>query len=197
MDGSVYEYHPSFVLGFHGCEQDVGEQLLSGQIGHLKPSKKEWDWLGHGIYFWEGNLARAWQWAQHRALEGKIKTPFVIGAILDLGHCLDLFDANALQQVQAAHQGITKIMATAGKQMPVNSGKTPDNAARRLDCLVMNYLHEARSDRGEPAFDAIRAPFLEGEPLYEGAGFRQFSHIQICVRTTKCIKGYFLPLSPP
>lgn len=92
MDGSIYEYQPSFILGFHGCDKEVGESILSGAKKHLRPSEKKWDWLGHGIYFWEGNLARAWEWAADREKEGKIKTPFVLGAIIDLRHCLDLFD---------------------------------------------------------------------------------------------------------
>jgi hypothetical protein len=33
---STYEYQPSFVLGFHGCDATVGESLLSGQTKHLK-----------------------------------------------------------------------------------------------------------------------------------------------------------------
>ena len=66
MDGSIYEYQPSFILGFHGCDKEVGESILSGAKKHLKPSEKKWDWLGHGIYFWEGNLARAWEWAADR-----------------------------------------------------------------------------------------------------------------------------------
>jgi hypothetical protein len=84
----TYEYQPSFLLGFHGCDADVGEKILRSEGTHLAPSKKDYDWLGHGIYFWEGNPARAMEWAHQRHLEGMIKQPFVLGAIVDLKHCL-------------------------------------------------------------------------------------------------------------
>lgn len=195
MDGSVYEYQPSFILGFHGCERAVGESILAGQEPHLKPSEKKWDWLGHGIYFWEGNLARAWEWANARQAEGKIDEPFVLGAIIDLRHCLDLFDREAMRQVSATYSSLVDLFARTDRVMPQNTGPTPDKAGRKLDCLVMNTLHAIRDASGQQAYDSVRGPFLEGEPIYEGAGFRSYSHIQICVRTTGGIKGYFRPIA--
>lgn len=196
MDGSVYEYQPSFILGFHGCKKSVGEAILSGQESHLKWSEKKWDWLGHGIYFWEGNLARAWEWAEARQQEGKIDEPFVLGAIIDLRHCLDLFDRESMRQVKATHESMLMAFAQAGLELPQNVGKTPDKAGRQLDCLVMNALHALRDGSKQPAYDSVRGPFLEGDPIYDGAGFRSHSHIQICVRSTECIKGYFRPIEP-
>jgi hypothetical protein len=38
------------VLGFHGCDQKIGERILGGKEPHLLPSEKKYDWLGHGIY---------------------------------------------------------------------------------------------------------------------------------------------------
>ena len=35
--------------------------------------------------------------------------------------------------------------------------------------------------------------FQEGKDAFEGSGIKEKSHIQICVRNTDCIKGYFLP----
>jgi hypothetical protein len=194
MDESSYEYQPSFILGFHGCDAAVGESVLSGQR-HLKPSEKAYDWLGHGIYFWEGNVLRAREWARDRHEEGKIEEPFVLGAIIDLRHCLDLFDRSAMRQVSKAHGWLQEISRLNGTQLPINGGATPDKAARRLDCAVINALHELRADEALPAYDSIRAPFLEGAPIYEGAGFRSHAHIQICVRGVACIKGYFRPLT--
>lgn len=197
---STYEYQPSFILGFHGCDKEIGEAILRGDEKHLKWSEKKHDWLGSGIYFWEGNPARAMEWAEHRKAEGKIDTPFVIGAIIDLRHCLDLFDSAGLREVKDVHAELIKTLKTAGKQPPANVGDTPDKAGRRLDCAVMNYLHEyraeraAREEREDDAYDSIRAPFLEGDPVYAGAGFRSENHIQLCVRSTACIKGYFRPI---
>lgn len=195
IDGALYEYQPSFILGFHGCDEAVGKKILSGQERHLKPSEKTYDWLGHGIYFWEGNLSRAQEWAEGRKASGTIASPFVLGAIIDLRHCLDLFDLGSMRQVEQAHKSIVSISTTAGTPIPENKGKTPDKAARHLDCLVLNTLHELRVAQHLPAYDSVRGPFLEGEPIYPGAGFRSHSHIQICVRETACIKGYFRPIN--
>lgn len=203
MDGSIYEYQPSFILGFHGCDKAVGQRILLGEDKHLKPSEKEYDWLGHGIYFWEGNLSRAWEWAKGRKVEGKISEPFVLGAIIDLRHCLDLFDRDAMSKVALAYEATKQTAKLQGKPLPKNVGNTPDKAGRRLDCLVMNSLHtlRRRALQNDPTgphlpFDSIRGPFLEGKPIYAGAGFRTHSHIQICVRDVACIKGYFKPLGP-
>ena len=50
------------VLGFHGCDKEVGLGVLNGRI-QLKPSNNEWDWLGEGIYFWEHNPLRGLEYA--------------------------------------------------------------------------------------------------------------------------------------
>jgi len=194
MDGSVYEYQPSFILGFHGCDKSTADKILSGQEPHLKPSEKAYDWLGHGSYFWEGNLTRAWEWAYARKAEGKIAEPSVLGAIIDLRHCLDLFDLQAMNQVKEAHAALVAMFAKTENPLPTNVGNTPDKAGRMLDCAVLNALHELRDVNDQQCYDSVRGPFLEGDPIYDGAGFRSHSHIQICVRSNACIKGYFQPI---
>jgi hypothetical protein len=42
-------------------------------------------------------------------------------------------------------------------------------------------------------FDSTRGAFIEGGPIYEGAGIYEKTHIQICIRNLNCIKGFFLP----
>src|SRR5437667_162610 len=93
----------ALVLGYHGCDREVGERILGGG-GHLQPSENDYDWLGSGIYFWEDTPSRALEWAE---------------------------------------------------------------------------------------FDSVRAAFVEGEPLYPGAGFHRRTHIQLCVRSTAQVIGYF------
>ena len=56
----------------------------------MKPSENTYDWLGHGIYFWEHNYQRALEWAQQSP---KVEHPAVIGAVIDLGYCLNLTDS--------------------------------------------------------------------------------------------------------
>ena len=77
------------IIGFHGCDRSVAENVLAGN-SHLSASENTYDWLGSGIYFWVDSFARAYDWAKSR--KNSISEPYVIGAVLDPGHCLDLTD---------------------------------------------------------------------------------------------------------
>jgi hypothetical protein len=74
----------SIAIGYHGCDRKVGESLLAGKSA-IRFSEDSYDWLGHGAYFWESDLTRARQWAHEHS-----KTPFVVGAVISLGRCMDL-----------------------------------------------------------------------------------------------------------
>ena len=86
----MHRLSSSFVLAFHGCDKSVGDRLVNGEP--FKASDNEFDWLGPGIYFWENNWQRGLEFAtEHMKRKGsKITVPFVVGAVIDLGSCLDL-----------------------------------------------------------------------------------------------------------
>ena len=186
-------YHQPFqITGFHSCDRELGMRLLNGS-DELRPSDNPWDWLGPGIYFWEQNPQRALAYAVDGAeklqkFSGKIKTPFVIGAIVELGNCLNLIEPNSINIVKEAHGRLLKTIENSSEALPVNKG-----ANRQLDCAVIKFLHESIKKLGLPAYDTIRSPFQEGGPIYEGANFTDRLHIEICVRDPSMIKGYFLP----
>src|SRR5580698_3991122 len=56
----MYDIKPNLILGFHGCDRSVRDKLLINP-DHYKISQKSFDWLGHGLYFWENNYDRALQ----------------------------------------------------------------------------------------------------------------------------------------
>jgi hypothetical protein len=114
-----------------------------------------------------------------------------LGAVVDLGNCLNLADTEALTLVKDAHQTYLEICAASGFSPAENHGA--DLQIRRLDCAVIESLHGLRQKEGEEPFDTARGFFLEGRALYPSAGFRELDHIQICVRSPKQIIGYFLP----
>ena len=182
----------SLVIGYHGCDRKVAEQVVAGR-DDLKPSQNAWDWLGHGIYFWEDSHNRALRWANEEARRrgSKIKSPVVLGAVIDLGNCLNLSDTDALALVKSAHQTYAELCAKSGAAKLQNRGA--ELKARFLDCVVMETLHLWRRREKKKAFDTVRGFFVEGQELYLGAGFRELDHIQICVRTPKQVIGYFLP----
>ena len=84
-----------FVLGYHGCDQTTGESLLAGSL--FKPSENDYDWLGSGIYFWEANPLRGIDYAREamKRRGSRITKPSVVGAVIDLGNCLDLTTPSA------------------------------------------------------------------------------------------------------
>jgi hypothetical protein len=193
----MYTKQPAFILGFHGCDLSVVENVITGKK-ELNPSKNSYDWLGHGAYFWENDPSRALKYAQmlkespNRG-KGKVESPAVLGAIIDLGNCLNLMEIETLQLVRLAYDTLTDSLLAHGDELPQNiPGYNGGNdlLLRHLDCAVIEILHKINDGR---EFDSIRGLFFEGEELYPNAGFKTKTHIQICVRNPNCIKGYFLP----
>ena len=66
MDKSLYSRRSNLVIGFHGCDKSVVDAVVAGKTDLLS-STNDYDWLGNGIYFWENNEERAWQWAKDLA----------------------------------------------------------------------------------------------------------------------------------
>lgn len=183
-------FQPNIILGFHGCTKEIGEKVIRGKE-ELIPSHNPYDWLGEGVYFWENDYDRAWEFAK----ETEKNEPFVIGAVIYLGHCLDLTQQKNIRIVKAAY---TNLIAESVKKGVKNTpgkygGITGDLLNRKLDCAVINAIHEFNAGHGIQEYDSVKAAFWEGEELYETAGFREKNHIQICVRNPQCIIGYFLP----
>lgn len=193
----MYESPVSLTLGFHGCDRDVGESLLAGRIPHLRKSESVYDWLGHGVYIWENNPERALQFAKElrdhpRKNKPLIKEPFVIGAVIDPGNCLNLVEARSLRLVREAYSALRAISDAAGRPLPRNKRDAAGALLRRdLDCAVIETLHQTNSTI---PYDTVRGLFIEGEPIYENAGFHEKNHVQICVRSMSSIRGYFRPI---
>lgn len=197
----LYKPQPSFVLGFHGCDEDVGRRVIEGH-DHLQASENKYDWLGNGVYFWEGSPQRAWEWAEsvHRRRPSFIKRPFVVGAVIDLGYCFNLFDRSASEELSAAYAGLKLAAHEQGIDLPINRGGSRERPLRFLDRAVIEFMHGLREETLTPSgaplrpYDSMRAPFLEGADVFDGAGIKAMNHVQVAVRNKNCIKGYFLPI---
>jgi len=178
----------TFVLGYHGCDRSIGERLLKGNP--FRPSSNEYDWLGPGIYFWEANPQRGLDFARETARRrpASLGDPFVIGAILELGLCLDLTTTAGIEWLRIAYSSLAKSFAAGGVQLPANS---PDGLRRNLDCAVIRRLHSILETQGLAAVDTLKGMFTEGKPIYPGSGFDEKTHVQIVVRNPRCIKGVF------
>lgn len=190
----MYPPRPGLLIGFHGCEEAIRNDIIAGKRV-LNPSQNRYDWLGNGAYFWENNYERAWDFAQNPPGKKKFDSPAVLGAVIDLQFCLDLLDSTCLGVVKYAHNSFIAHAKATGQKLPINrpTKDSSDLLIRELDCAVIHYLHQERSENHLPPFDSVRGVFTEGSELYPGAGFLDKNHIQICIRNPNCIKGYFLP----
>lgn len=162
------------VTGYHGSSIQYAEIMVRERA--LRPSENDYDWLGHGIYFWEDAPCKAWRWAAGKyGPDGA-----VVQATVRLGRCLDLTDIRYTEAIRRAFDGLREAYAAQRKALPTNRGK-----ARRLDCLVINYV----GSYVFPECETVRAPFLEGSPIFDGSALLSESHIQIVVRKPTAIVG--------
>lgn len=188
----MYSKLPNLVLAFHGCDQKVADRVLE-KGDCLKASSNIYDWLGHGIYFWEQNYERALKWAEENR---SITTPAVIGAVIDLGYCLNIADSASENVLKRGYEFLKFRCEITGEPMPVNreSKHSTDVLLRDLDCAVIQHVHELNRVSERKAFDSVRGIFVEGKEPYPGSEFRAKTHVQLCIVNPNCIKGYFRPL---
>jgi hypothetical protein len=193
----MYSEYPQLVLGFHGCDESVAEQVILNKNIELLRSENEYDWLGSGIYFWENSPTRAMQYAkfisQHPNRNNSkttITKPAVIGAVIQMRFCLDLLEAGSINVIKQGYKNLKSLHAKSKSKMPSNH---KDLLRRNLDCAVINSIHHFREIDGERPYDTVRGIFIEGKRIYSKSGFHDKSHIQICVCKPNCIKGYFHP----
>lgn len=203
----MYDVKPNLIIGFHGCDADVCNALLNNP-DHIKISEKPYDWLGHGMYFWENNYDRALQWANDKKKRGEIKQPAVIGATLQLGYCCDFTEAKYIQILSSCYDIMEERYRSVKAELPENKDlphdKHKDKILRELDCAVIEFMHKLLFRNAEKeisrngfapnrSFDSTRSVFTEGGPAFNGAGLFAKTHVQICIRNFNYIKGFFLP----
>lgn len=180
------------IIGYHGCDAAVAERILAGQSS-FQESRNSYDWLGSGIYFWEYGSHRALEFARFQMQWGRVKTPAVVGAVIQLGNCFDLMDTRFTAHLGDAHRRCRAALRASGQSIPKNRGKTPDRKLRDLDCAVLNFTLQTLADGGV-SFDTVRCAFSEGKRAFRGSMIRSESHIQLAVRNPDCIVGVFRPM---
>jgi len=179
-----------WVLGYHGTTKDRATKLIGGELAveDWPPSRKPYDWLGGGIYFWEHGPERAADWARQKHGEAAD----VVGAIIQLGRCFDLLDVKFTKLLHPTYERELSQVVDAGRQLPVNRGPDHDLGGRYLDCHVINKCLQTWVEQ-DLAFQTVRGAFWEGQPAFPGAKIMRESHIQIAVRDPRCILGVFRP----
>jgi hypothetical protein len=193
----IYSSDPGLIIGFHGCSKELRDKVVLGKTS-LRHSNNAYDWLGDGIYFWQNNYQRALDYATNPPPRVQIKNPAVLGAFFSLGNCLDFTDKKSLDLLKISYDTLEKTVDAEGTELPTNSNppgvkNSNDKILRRLDCAVIKNIHKITKYAKQPPFESVRGVFFEGNELYNGAGFLDKTHIQICIRNPNLIKGYFIP----
>jgi hypothetical protein len=125
----------------------------------------------------------------------------VVGAVIDLGNCLDLTTQSGIRVVRDAYKSYVELQTKAGNPLPRNTsgnGSRPEDLVlRHLDRAVIDHLHQSYREASQSSdgrikeFDTVRALFPEGEPIYENAGFWEKTHVQISIRNPTNVLGVF------
>jgi hypothetical protein len=92
---------PRTVVGHHGCSGETAERILTGE--RFVPSRRAYDWLGEGIYFWEYGPYRAYRWAERRFDPDAA----VLQVTIRLGRCLNLSLVSSLMPTSNSLCGTT------------------------------------------------------------------------------------------
>jgi hypothetical protein len=164
---------PLRVYGYHGTSAEAADSILNEGFRVLH---KDYHWLGDGVYFWQDEPLRAWDWANNK--HGS--NPAVVTSIIRLENCIDLFDIGYNKILEDL---VPLFLKRFEKAMPEQKGK-----AHRLDRELFNFaVDRITKDFGE-SVKCIRSVFIEGERLMEGSDIFLLSHVQIAVLDTSVIE---------
>lgn len=163
----MYSTRSGLILGFHGCDSSLAKAVASGKK-NLRNSENNYDWLGHGVYFWENSPQRAFEFAtwlktNPGKANSKVETPAVIGAVIDLGLCFDMLDYGMLGILKSGYEVFKSIWEKTGRKLPTNKsmGNSGDLLLRELDCAVFETIHQLRKEANDPPYDSVKGVFWE------------------------------------
>lgn len=150
--------------------------------------------IGWEMVFIFGKIATNVLWLGQKS--SKIKTPAVIGAVIDLGYCLNLTDYASSEVLERGYTILATRCRQANQNLPQNkpSEKSSDVLLRDLDCAVIQQIHDFKKTEEGCTYDSVRGIFMEGGEVYPGSEFREKTHVQLCIVNPNCIKGLFVPV---
>ena len=150
---NLYSKRPNLILGFHGCDSSTAQKVINGQSS-LNKSTNDYDWLGSGIYFWQNSPERAMEYAKTamQRTGSTIKEPTVVGAVIDLGNCLDLLEMKHIQDVKSAYDVFDNIAIIDKPNNERMENGIP--MLRKLDRAVIEMVHKIRKNNEDIIMEA-------------------------------------------
>lgn len=165
-----FQLDPITVTGYHGTSRAIADRILAEGF---VPSVNDWDWLGHGVYFWQDAPIRAYRWAQDRLTD-----PVVVAARIRLDGFVELLDQRGMKTLQDLAADFEK------EELATRLANT--GGANRLDCAVFNFATGVLFWLGAEV-TGYRAACVEGKALTPGSPIYDLSHVQLVVIDHKAI----------
>lgn len=196
------DYHRT-IVGYHGTGLAAALRIVN-RIEGFRPSERNYDWLGRGIYFWEYAPKQALNWAklrQRQYRKKRVKTPederrateplAVVACMIRLGFCLDLTEPDNVRYIRSIFESYKEALELAGDPLPTNSRQY-----RKLDCTVFEQAYEVLEASGPISKVAtargVYVPADGSKRIWDGSWISRDTHIQICVRNPTNLLGAWL-----
>ena len=196
------DYHRT-VIGYHGTGLTAALRIVN-RIEGFRWSRRDYDWLGAGIYFWEYAPRQALAWAKLRQREYQKKRkktlheerratePWaVVACMIRRGFCLDLTEPDNVKYLADIYEDYKENLALADKTPPRNNRKY-----RKLDRDVFEYAYQViEASERDLKVDTARGVFVPkggGKRIWDGSWISRDTHIQLCVRNPASLLGAWL-----
>ena len=167
---------PIIVTGYHGTTSSVAKQIINDDF---VASFNDWDWLGHGIYFWQDAPERAYNWAKTRIAKLGLKEPAaVVAARIQLDGFVDLLDQRGMT--------LLRDFAQSYQVQHPTSPLINKRGVNLLDCAVFNFASGMLTWLGVEVA-GYRAACVEGKALTPGSPIFDLSHVQLVVVNREAI----------
>lgn len=176
------------ITGYHAGSRRILEDIVHRNL-KMVWSTEDREWLGHGVYFW-ASYGHAERWVNIGYQQGWWGSdgPAILAADISLRNCLNLTDTSSTPYMDAAAQQVQAICYSLGVPVPQNErmidGVPVEN---KLDCAIINQVHQNQHLKGQPSFDTVIHAFSSGAQYLPGSTFRKEAHIQLAVRNHSCI----------
>lgn len=120
------------VIGYHGTRLDFAQNIMGEDF---RPSANSWEWLGHGVYFWQDAPERAFAWAKEWHSRNGYDGPIaVVAARIQLFDFVDLLDQTGMRVVKNfASEFVDKLLDD-------DRGLVNEYPIHRLDCELFNSM---------------------------------------------------------
>jgi hypothetical protein len=168
---------PRTVVGYDGCSRETAERILAGE--RFAPSRRAYDWLGEGIYFWEYGPFRAREWAEYRFGSNAA----VLEVTIRLGRCLNLLDIEHITQLGEAHERAVLRSKLSEAAIPENR----DDGRYYRDQFMIEFYCQLQAEEGRALFQTVRGCYPEGKPAFPGSKSLSRAHVQVAVRDDSCL----------